>query len=109
MAYVDNQNKNANVEVDTDPATIDAELEEEEARPGNSGFEGDDIGTDGTQVEDVNNVSPAGLFSDVPPAPINVAETYYQRGYREAWEKVKSTEGSVVPAGEGPNKINWEI
>ena len=47
MTYVDNQNKNANDEVDTDPATIDAELEEEEARPGNSGFEGDDIGTDG--------------------------------------------------------------
>ena len=63
-------------------------------------------------IEDQGEGDVAGLFSDfnADDAPTtNSHECRHARGYRLAWERIKSLEGKTVDVGTGGEKITWRV
>ena len=69
-----------------------------------------DLDSEGNLQEDVNDVNPAGLFSDVPEGSTETAgEDRFQRGYRTAWEEIRRLEGTEVSVGNNRDEIVWTV
>ena len=58
-------------------------------------------------------MSPAGLFSDIPPEEVNRpgvgGENRFQVAYREAVDRIKRLHGTEVKSGKNMDQITWTV